>query len=243
MLLLLLVSACGVPTEPAAGPAAAASPGPLPPLQTRAEGDVAAPCGALWLEGEQVSLRGLYRTAGEQAYLDVWRIAEDGVSCWARFFLDKDLGLGAVHWEEPLYLQVSGRPQVGRWSSPGLWDLQVAEWSELAYDAGAARQSCRGAAATLSAELQGLDWAALALPSYYTATAGFRPSAGDLSELQIQIVGADERRPILLLEAKGPLLPQSRTLVYRWMALECHYDLEWGQVVALVATVRGEVQE
>jgi len=238
---MLLLFSCG--QVPTADPGRTDVAGSAPALHTRPEAVSHTPCGPLWSEGEEATLRGLYRTSGEQAYIDVVRVQSGAPPCWARFFLDRDIGLGAVSWDAPYYLEVTGRPSSARWSSPGLWDLQVARWSELPFDTGTAREACRQAVAAQSAALQQLDWAALASPAYVTGTAGFRPAGADLAQAEVDIIGADDREPLLVMEAVGPDLPQVRPLVRRWVSVECVYDLEQARVTALVATIAGEVQE
>ncbi len=220
------------------------------PLHTRPEGAGRAPCGPLWEEGAEVTLRGLYRTSGQgdefgiRPYLDVVHFFSDASSCWARIFLlGRSVEMGTVSWDAPLYVEVGGRLSAGRWSSPGLWDLQVERWSILLLDGRAVREACQAAVAAHLSDLEALDWAALALPSYVTGTAGFRPDAEGLRRLEIHFLGGDDGRPLLLLEGKGPALPPVRPLVERWVAVECVYDVAQGQVVELVATIRGEVHE
>lgn len=242
LLLLLLLASCGslVPPGPETVLPVTVS---APALQTRAEGDASTPCGPLWTEGERVTLRGLYRTSGGRAYLDVTRVSPSGPPCWARFFLDRDLGLGTVVWDKPGYAEVVGLPSSSHWDSLGLWDLQVLRSTVLPLDVDAARAACGLAVAGQSAALRALDWSALALPGFVTGTAGFRPTPADLSGLAIQLDGADDRRPLLVLTARGPDLPEVHPLVHRWIALECVVDLESGQALTLTATIRGEVQE
>lgn len=219
-------------------------------LYTRPEGDGRAPCGPLWEEGAEVTLHGLYRTSGQGSgfgthpYLDVVHFSSDGSSCWARIFLlGRNVDLGTVPWDAPLYLEVGGRISAGRWSSPGLWDLQVGRWSILPLDSRVVREACQAAVEAHLSELEALDWAALALPSYVTGTAGFRPDAEGLCHLEMHFLGSDDSRPLLLLEGRGPAMPPVRPLVERWVSLECVYDLAQGQVLELVATIRGEVHE
>jgi hypothetical protein len=157
--------------------------------------------------------------------------------------LDKDLGLGKITWDTPAYVQVTGLLSAGRWDSPGLWDLQVIRWQALPLDVAAVQASCRSAVATQVLALQALDWASLALPSFITGTAGFRPSAADLANVVVRLDGADDRSPLLVLTARGPDLPNVRPLVHRWVAVECVYDVGQKQVVEVVATIQGEVQE
>lgn len=239
--LLLLLAACGqVPVEtvrPALPPAAAVV------LRTAPETAASEPCGSLWVEGQEITLRGLYRTTGKRGYLDVARPTPDGLRCWARFFLDRDIGLGPVDWAQPVYVEAVGRVASGHWDSPGLWDLQVARWTVLPLDMAAAHSSCRAAVAAQTAALQEVDWAALSSPAFVTGTAGFRPDAAALSNVAVQPAGADDRGPLLLLTARGPELPAVRPLVTRWVELECVYDLDRAQAVTLTATIRGEVQE
>lgn len=221
-----------------------ASPLRNPPPHTRPEGVGRSPCGPLWEEGAEATLRGLYRTSSQGAYLDVSHFSADGSSCWARFFLlSRSMDLGTVPWEAPLYVEVGGWLSAGRWSSPGLWDLQVERWSVLPLDGPAVREACQAAVEAHLSELEALDWAALALPSYVTGTAGFRPDEEGLRRLEMQFLGSDDGQPLLLLEGRGPALPPVRPLVERWVAVECVYDLAQGQVVELVATIRGEVHE
>lgn len=215
-----------------------------PPLHTRLEGGDRAPCGPLWEEGAELALRGLYRTSGREAYLDVLHFFPDGSSCWARFFLlGRSMDLGTVPWDTPLYVEVGGRLSAGRWSSPGLWDLQVEHWTTLPLDGRAVREACREAVATHLSDLEALDWAALALPSYVTGTAGFRPDMEEFRHMEMHLVGGDDIRPLFLLEGRGPTLPPVRPLVERWVAVECVYDVDRGKVLELVATIRGEVHE
>jgi hypothetical protein len=244
LVLLALLSTCGNVPTPAAAPVVAL-PSPLPlPLNTRPEGAAGAPCGPLWPDGEQATLRGLYRTAGKDGYLDVSRAAADTPPCWARFFLlDQDLGLGSVEWEAPVYVEVVGLPSSSRWNTAGLWDVQVLRWTVLPLDLAAARAACRQAVIEQTTALQTLDWASLALPGYVTGTAGFRPSAAELAGVTVQLDGADDRAARLLLTARGPNLPSVQPLVTRWASFECQYDIPQGQVVQIVATIRGEVQE
>ncbi len=241
-LLLLLAAACGQ-VPPVATVPVVFSPAAAVVLRTAPETAASSPCGPLWPEGPEITLRGLYRTTSKQAYLDVARPAADGTRCWARFFLDRDIGLGAVAWAEPRYVEVAGRVSSGHWDSPGLWDLQVARWTLLPLDTAAVRSACRGAVVAQAPALQSADWAALASPAFVTGTAGFRPEAAALSAVTVQLAGADDRGPLLLLTARGPELPAVRPLVTRWVELECVYDLDRAQVVALTATIRGEVLE
>ena len=240
--LLTLLAACGeVPldTVPVAAP-----PSPLPlPLNTRAEGLAGGPCGALWSEDEPVTLRGLYRTVGAAGYLDVSHVDPDGPPCWARFFLDQDLGLGPSDWEDPAYVEVVGLLSSSGWGSAGLWDVQVLRWTTLPLDPAVARSACRQAVAGQTAPLQRVDWASLALPGFVTGTAGFRPTTADLAAVTVTLNGADDRAGLLVLTARGPDLPAVRALVTRWVALECLYDMNLGQVVQITATIQGEVQE
>lgn len=239
----LMLGACA--GEPGVLPAGSGS-SPVPPaLETRPEQETPVPCGALWDEGTPVRLRGLYRTSGDQPFLDVLRLSAPGQTpCWARFFLlGQDLGLGKVAWGAPRYVEVSGRLASDRWSSAGLWDLAVSGWAVLPLDVTEAERTCRQAVAAQTKALQALDWAGLAAPSYVTGTAGFVPAAGALAQATFQPLGVDDREPLLLLEARGPDLPAVRPLVTRWVAVECVYNLEQGRVLQLVATIRGEVQE
>lgn len=237
---LLVMSSCG--SEPTAS--ALSTPPVLPLLRTRSEMVSLSPCGPLWTEGALATVRGLYRRSGGRAYLDVAHIFPDGaVPCWARFFLKEDLGLGAVDWDAPRYVEVTGRLSASSWSSAGLWDIEAERWTLLPLDVSAARRACQGAVAAQTAALQALDWAALAMPTYVSGTSGFVPSAEALARPAVRFLGIDEQRPLLLMEARGPDLPPVRPLVTRWVAVECLYDLERGQVVELVATIRGEVQE
>jgi hypothetical protein len=235
---LLLLSGCGETRA-----AAPATPAALPPLRTRSEGVASGPCGPLWPEGEQVTLRGFYRTSGNQAYIDVSHILTGAPPCWARFFLDRDLGLGAISWDSPAYVEVTGQASTERWSSAGLWDLQVTRWTDLSWSSAAATVACRQAVAAQAATLRGIEWSSLASPAYVTGTVGFRPAVEDLASLSWRPIGADDSRPLLLLEARGPDLPPVRPLVYRWVSVDCVYSLETQQVAELVATIRGEVQE
>lgn len=212
-------------------------------LRTRPEEIGRTPCGPLWEESTVVTLRGLYRTSGGEAYLDVLHFFSDGSSCWTRFFWVGGAAPGTVSWEAPLYVEVTGRLSAGRWSSPGLWDLQVERWSVLPLDGPVVREACQAAVTAHLSDLEALDWAALALPSYVTGTAGFRPDAEGLRRLELHFLGSDDSRPFLLLEGRGPALPPVRPLVERWVSLECVYDLAQGQVLELVATIRGEVHE
>ncbi len=234
----LFLAACG--DLPAAGTAVPSAP---VPLRTRGEGIASAPCGPLWPTDGAITLRGLYRTSGSQSYLDVSRIVTGTAPCWARFFLDRDLGLGTVAWDAPAYIEVSGWVSSERWSSAGLWDLRVTGWVELGWGDAAAWSACGQAVSAHATALQGLDWSGLATPAYVTGTAGYRPALEDLDDLPWLPIGADDGRPLLLLEAHGPDLPPVRPLVSRWISLECVYDLEAGRVLELVATIRGEVQE
>ncbi len=153
------------------------------------------------------------------------------------------MDLGTVPWDTPLYVEVGGRLSAGRWSSPGLWDLQVEHWTTLPLDGRAVRGACREAVATHLSDLEALDWAALALPSYVTGTAGFRPDMEEFRHMEMHLVGGDDIRPLFLLEGRGPTLPPVRPLVERWVAVECVYDVDRGKVLELVATIRGEVHE
>ncbi len=212
-------------------------------LRTRPEGSDRFPCGPLWEVGEQVPLRGLCRTSGGQPYLDVV-VLTDTSFCWARFFLQgKEMGIGEVSWNEPRYVEVTGRILPDPGGVHGRWTLGVERWAVLPLNLAAVRESCRQAVAKQAAELVALDWAALALPAYVTGTAGFRPQEESLHHLEMVPVGVDVREPLLLLEARGPTLPPVRPLVERWVVLECFYDLEQERVVSLVATIQGEVQE
>lgn len=241
VLSLLVMSSCG--SEPT-GSALLSTPPVPPPLRTRGEMVSLSPCGPLWTEGVSATVRGLYRRSGEQAYLDVVHIFPGNAEpCWARFFLREDLGLGAVSWDVPRYVEVTGRLSASSWSSAGLWDLEAERWTLLPLDVSAVQQACREAVAAQTAALQALDWAALAMPTYVTGTMGFVPSAEALARPAVRLLGADDRQPLLFLEARGPDLPPVRPLVTRWIAVECLYDLARGQVVELVATIRGEVQE
>lgn len=234
-LLILFLGACGSgEANPLAGP----------PLHTRPEGVGRVRCGPLWEEGEEITLRGLYRTSGESAYLDIQHFFPDGSSCWARvFLLNRGMEPGAIPWNAPLYVEVGGRLSSGRWSSPGLWDLQVERRSLLPLDHRAVQEDCQAAVADRLPDLEALDWAALALPSYVTGTAGFHPDAEGLRHLEFHFLGSDDGRPLLLLEGQGPALPPVRPLVERRVAVECVYDLAQGKVQELVATIRGEVHE
>lgn len=248
-LALLLLSACGdLPGPTGAGQVDPSAALPGPPLRTRPEGLASAPCGPLWPEGERITVRGLYRTSGEQAYLDVQHLQPEGPPCWARFFLQPDPGrggldLGAVDWHDPGYVEVTGQLSSERWSSAGLWDLQVADGTVLPWEPAAVRAACLEAVLAQAVVLADLDWAALALPSYYTATVDFFPSPEQVAQFEVQLLGADEARPVVVATAEGAELPPWRPLVRRWVAVDCLYDLERGQVVELVATIRGEVQE
>lgn len=240
---LAFVAACGeVPTIGTA-PVVSLPPAPSLSLSTHPEGTTSTPCGPLWPEGEQVTLRGLYRTAGDDGYLDVTRAAADAPPCWARFFLVPNPGLGPIAWEDPVYVEVVGLVSSSRWDSPGLWDVQVLRWAELPLDLAAARAACRQAVAAQTTTLQSLDWSGLALPGYVTGTAGFRPSAAELADVAVQLDGTDDRAALILLTARGPNLPAVRPLVTRWVSLECVYDAAQGRVVQIAATIRGEVQE
>jgi hypothetical protein len=216
---------------------------PPPPLQTLVEGDVSFPCGPLWPEDEKITVRGLYRTSGDRAYLDIYRPQSEGPACWARFFVERDLGLGKVEWQNPRYLEVTGLLSAERWSSAGLWDLKVTDWVLLRFDLAEAQSACLDAVVAQSAALHDLDWAALAIAPYYTATIGFRPTVAERGQFQVKALGADDSRPFVYLTVEGPELPEYRPLVRRWVAVDCLYDLEKGQVKELVATIRGEVQE
>ncbi|MGB9724652.1 MAG: hypothetical protein ACPL7G_12265, partial [Chloroflexia bacterium] len=155
---LLFLWACGL--GPAVSPVNVS-------LRTRPEGAGRTPCGLLWEEGAEVALRGLYRISGQGAYLDVAHFSSDGSICWARIFLlSRSMDLGVVPWDAPLYVEVGGRLSSVRWSAPGLWDLQVERWSILPLDDRAVREACREAVSAHLADLEALDWAALALPSY-----------------------------------------------------------------------------
>ena len=243
LLVLTLLSACGqVPAIPTVPVQALPSALPLS-LNTRSEGVVSTPCGPLWPEDEQVILRGLYRVAGKDGYLDVTRISMDEPACWARFFLDQDLGLGEVDWGNPAYVEVIGLPSSSRWGTAGLWDVQVGERTVLSRDLATARAACRQAVVEQTTALQELDWSSLALPAYVTGTAGFQPSAAELADVTVDLTGADDRSALVLLTAKGPDLPPVKPLVTRWVSIECVYDGTQQQVVRIVATIRGEVQE
>ncbi len=239
----LLLTACG--TVPLSSPTAPAPTVPSAvPLSTRPEPGALPPCGPLWPEGEPLTLRGLYRTSDGQGYLDLFHEQADAPPCRARLFLlNGDLGLGPVEWADPPYLEVTGQLSSERWSSLGLWDLRVEKWSSLPFDPEAVRSACREAVRVQAAALASLDWAALAMSSYYSDTLGVRPAWGDPAGLKVQILAADEVRPLFLVQIDGPELPASRPLVRRWAAVECLYDLEAGRVRSLVATIRGEVQE
>lgn len=241
--LLALAAACGPAATIGAVPVATLPPTLPLALTVRPEGTNPSPCGALWPEGEQVTLRGLYRTTGADGYLDVSRSSAAAPPCWARFFLDRDVGLGSVAWEDPVYLEVVGLLSTSRWDTAGLWDVQVLRWTVLPLDQAAARAACRQAVVQQTAALQELDWASLALAAYVTGTAGFRPAAADLAGVTVQLDGADDRSGLILLTARGPDLPPVRPLVTRWVALECLYDISRGQVVQITATIRGEVLE
>lgn len=241
--LLAFLSACGQVPTVGVVPTAASAPALSLPLGTRPEGDAITPCGPLWPEDRPVTLRGLYRTAGADGYLDVSRVSGDAPPCWARFFLDHDLGLGPGAWEDPAYVEVVGLLSSSRWNSAGLWDVQVLRWAALPLDLDAARAACRQAVLEQTTALQELDWSSLALPGYVTGTVGFRPSAAELAGATVRLDGADDRAAQIVLTARGPDLPPVRPLVTRWVALECVYDVPQGRVVQITATIRGEVQE
>lgn len=240
--LLLGCTREGAGSMPTGGEALAAPTG-RPQLRTRQEGVGVDACGGIWPQEERVTVRGLFRTAGEQAYLDVVHMPPESPPCWARLFLDPQPDVGRVSWEAPLYLEVSGWLSTSRWSSAGLWDLRVDEWAELLFDPVGARQACREAVRAATAELQQLDWGSLATPTYAEVTAAYHLSAEDLASVEVQIQGVDPDRPLVLLTARGPDLPQVRPLVFRWVAVECVYDVAAEQVLVLVATIQGEVQE
>jgi hypothetical protein len=243
LLLLALLSACGqVPAAPTVPVQALPSALPLV-LETRPEETTSTPCGPLWSEDEQVTLRGLYRMAGTDGYLDVNRVSAGAPPCWARIFLDQDLGLAPVAWEDPAYIEVTGLLSSSRWDSAGLWDIQVFRWSVLPLDLAAARAACRQVVVAHTTVLQELDWSSLALPGYVTGTAGFRPAAVDLAGVAVRVEGADDRSARIVLTARGPDLPAVHPLVTRWVSIECVYDVSQSQVVHIVATIRGEVQE
>jgi len=235
LLSLLTLSECG------ATPDTFSTPPVLPPLRTRSELVAVPPCGPLWAEGASATVRGLYRTSGDRAYLDIVHAGEP--PCWARILLQPDLGLGAVSSDAPRYVEVTGRLSSSAWSTAGLWDLEVERWTLLSLDVAAAQQACQEAVAGQTAALQAVDWAALAMPTYVTGTAGFVPPAEGLARPAVHLLGTDDRQALLFLEARGPDLPPVRPLVTRWVAVECRYDLSSGRVLELVASIRGQVEE
>jgi hypothetical protein len=214
-----------------------------PVLRTRDEGADVSACGPLWPESGTVTLRGLYRTSGDEAYIDAYRGLAGESPCWSRFFLDPVPELGVVSWEAPRYVEVTGRVSTIRWSSPGLWDLQVDDWSLLPFDPEAVGKRCQRGIADHADDLRRLDWERLSFPAFYTGTASFEPLPDSFGTFRMTILGADDRQPMVLLAGEGPELPPVRPLVRRWIAVDCVYDLDEERVVQLIATIRGELQE
>ncbi len=249
---LALLSSCG--QVPIPGSVDTSLP-TMPPLYTRPERTASVPCQSHWSKGETATVRGLYRTSGDEAYLDLIgsesalersSTARSGVStpegssapCWTRLFLRGGPAGAVVSWADPLYVEASGTIQPR--DTGGLWEMQVRQSGELPFDPGAARAACRQAVQDRATELQALDWSLLAIPGYVTGTAGFHPQPEAFSQAQVLLLGTDERQPFLWAVVRGPDLPEVKPLVHRWVEVECLYDLDQARVVQLTATIRGE---
>jgi hypothetical protein len=93
-----------------------------------------------------------------------------------------------------------------------------------------------------------VDYSALSLPDFVTATRSLKLTAQDFTgdELRLDSIGeaAGEKR-WAIYSWQGPEIPQlsDRPLVFRWVQVYALYDLKANKVVRLIATVRGEAHE
>ncbi len=243
---LALLSSCG--QIPPVGSLNTPPPTPLP-IYTRPEQAASVPCPALWKEGETATVRGLYRTSGEEAYLDLVRadsaassdstLAPGGsVACWTHLYLRGEPRRAVASWDDPLYVEASGPVHLP--SASGFWEMQVKHSTQLTFDPEAIRLACRQAVLDQADDLQSLDWSQLAAPGYVTGTAGFYPQPEAFAQAQVLLLGTDDRKPLLWAVVRGPDLPEVKPLVHRWVEVECAYDLDRAQPMYLTATIRGE---
>jgi hypothetical protein len=74
------------------------------------------------------------------------------------------------------------------------------------------------------------------------ATRGFRLPA-EPGELEGHAVGRDEKDGRLYLELRGPRLPASHAIVYRYLYFYSSFDPATGELGPVIATIRGWVEE
>jgi len=96
--------------------------------------------------------------------------------------------------------------------------------------------------------LASVDYSALSMPAFVTVTASLKPAPQDFTGDQLRVDSTGEvagEKRWALYNWQGPKFPPlpGRAQVTRWVQVYALYDLRENQVVRLIATVRGQVEE
>ncbi len=118
-------------------------------------------------------------------------------------------------------------------------------WRDVPEALAAAQQAIHSAAPRLAA----VDYTALSLPDFITATRSLKMEAAtfDGRDLTIDAFGQGKQSSdrYILYRWQGPEIPQrpDRPLVHRWLRVYALYDTTQTKMVRLLATIGGEARE
>ncbi len=145
-------------------------------------------------------------------------------------------------------------PELGSYRDAAAQSHGGITWTEVvggAYaeaDSPQARTAVQDAIRRSASELAAVDYAALSVPDFVTATRSLKPDASMFHGQGVEpnAFGTDGTGNSWVLYAwQGPELPQlaDRPLVHRWVTVYALYDASHRQVPLLVVTIRGQVYE
>lgn len=121
--------------------------------------------------------------------------------------------------------------------------VQLIAWRPAVDNPSLSRDAAQAALAQVAAQVEALDWAALARPDFAQSTAQFRWPAADVAAAAPTLFGYDMATGRVLWQVEGPNLPAQRELVTRYPVLYLFVPLEGQGRVDVVATIEGYVTE
>jgi hypothetical protein len=179
-------------------------------------------------DGPFNGLTGVYSAnqAGETA-LSVCQLQEASMSC-----ASYPMTLDGV---SPGVVRVSGQAAGGA--------LTVSQAEPVTWDEAAAQAAAQGKRDAVAEELSRYDWSTIAVPEFGESSAWFRPDAGRLKTIPLELYAYDSANDLIIWRGQGWEMPKQTRSVYRFPVLYIAVDPAGVLPAQAFITIEGYTEE